>query len=116
MKKILLSTIILLGLLLHACTSQKPLYTWGDYEIKSYNYLKNSDNASINELIATYEANINKQKGERGVPPPGTYADYGFLLLMLEQTKQGKMMLEKEMELYPESKIFIDRILNMIEE
>lgn len=98
-----------------ACTTQKPFYTWNDYEAKSYEYLKNSDEASTQNLMETYEKIIKTQKGSRGVVPPGIYADYGFLLLQADKTVEGQQMLAKEVELYPESKVFIDRILQMME-
>lgn len=114
MKKnlILLISIVLLA----SCTTQKPLYTWANYETASYKYLKNSDEESIQEIIENYQEIIETQKGTRGVVPPGICADYGFLLLQEGKTDEGKEMLIKEITLYPESKIFIDRILKMIEE
>ena len=45
--------------------------------------------------------------------PPGIYADYGFVLLQSGKTEEGNAMLEKEISLYPESKIFIARIIKM---
>ena len=102
--------------ILASCTTQKPLYTWEKYEITSYNYLKNSDEKSIQELIENYQKVIDTQKGTRGVVPPGVYADYGFILLQEGKTEKGKEMLKKEIALYPESKIFIERILKMTEE
>lgn len=108
--------ISVLVLLFASCTVQKPLYTWSKYETTSYNYLKNSDEKSTEALIKTYDEIIQKQKGSRGVVPPGIYADYGFVLLQANRTAEGKAMLEKEIALYPESKVFIDRVLKMIEE
>lgn len=114
MKKILFISITIL--LFASCTTQKPLYSWGKYEITSYNYLKNSDEKSTQELIETYQKIIEKQKGSRGVVPPGIYADYGFILLQANKTEEGKAMLLMEIALYPESKVFIDRILKIIEQ
>ncbi|MEA3448544.1 MAG: DUF4810 domain-containing protein [Bacteroidota bacterium] len=99
-----------------SCTSEKPLYTWGNYEKTSYNYLKKSDETSTQELIETYQEILETQKGTRKTVPPGICADYGYLLLQEGKTKEGKKMLMKEIALYPESKVFIDRILKMIEE
>jgi hypothetical protein len=99
-----------------SCTPKKQLYSWDKYEITSYNYLKNSDEKSTQELIETYQKIIEKQTGTRNVVPPGVYADYGFVLLQANKTEEGKAMLLKEVALYPESKIFIDRILKIIEE
>jgi hypothetical protein len=91
------------------------LYSWDKYEQASYNYLKKADEKSKDKLIEQYQKVINKQKGTRGVTPPGMYADYGFLLIQRGDLKQGKINLDKEIALYPESKIFIDRILKLIE-
>jgi hypothetical protein len=107
--------IIVTVLLIASCSTQKPLYTWGNYESTSYNYLKNSDEKSTQELIENYQKIIEIQKGTRGVIPPGVCADYGFLLLQEGKTEEGKKMLMKEIALYPESKIFIERILKMTE-
>ena len=114
MKKIIIISTI--ALLLASCTTQKTLYSWGKYEITSYNYLKNSDEKATQELIKTYQQIIEKQKGTRKVVPPGIYADYGFILLQANKTKEAKTMFLKEIDLYPESKIFITRILKLIEE
>ena len=46
--------------------------------------------------------------------PPGIYADYGFLLVSIDETEKGIQMLKQEMVLYPESRVFITRILNML--
>lgn len=112
MKKTLIISAILI---LFVSCSNKSLYTWGKYEQTSYSYLKNTNEKSTQKLIEMYKKIIEKQKGLRGVVPPGIYADYGFILLQAQQTEEGKSMLLKEITLYPESKIFIDRILKMIE-
>ena len=102
-------------LLLSACTVNKPLYTWADYEKASYKYLKNADEKATEVLIENYQEVIDKQKGSRGVVPPGVYADYGFVLLQADRADEGKQMLKREIALYPESEIFISRILKMLE-
>lgn len=107
--------IIIVSLILLASCAPQKLYTWGNYDKTSYNYLKNSDEKSIQLLIEDYQKIIDKQKGTRGVVPPGIYADYGYLLLQEGKTEQGKNMLKKEIALYPESKIFIDRVLKMLD-
>jgi hypothetical protein len=113
MKKLAFISIIIF--FITSCTTQKPLYSWSKYETTSYNFLKNSNEKSTQELIETYQSIIEKQKGTRKVVPPGIYADYGFILLQANKTDEGKALLLKEVQLYPESKIFIDRILKMIE-
>jgi len=106
--------------LISSCAPPTSLYTWGgkkkyNYQEASYNYLKVSDEKSINALKSSYIITINEQKGTRKTVPPGVYADYGFLLISLNETEKGIEMLKKEMLLYPESTIFITRILNMLD-
>lgn len=113
MKKILYLSLTVL--LLASCDAPKPLYTWSKYETTSYNYVKNSNEKSTKILIEDYQKIIDKQKGSRGVVPPGVYADYGFVLIQSNRMEEGKVMLQKEIELYPESKMFIDKIFKMIQ-
>lgn len=98
-----------------SCSVNKPLYSWGRYEHVSYNYLKNQDDKSVQDLLKTYETLIKNQDGSRQTVPPGVYADYGFLLLQLNKVEEGKAMLAKEVELYPESAALVERILKMTE-
>ena len=105
---------LLVTLTLTSCAT-KTLYSWGNYDDISYKYLKNSDEKSTEQLIKEYQRMIDKQTGTRRTVPPGVYADYGFILLQAEKIAEGKAMLEKEIMLYPESKIFIDKILKMFE-
>jgi hypothetical protein len=77
--------------------------------------LKNTNEATSNKLSEEYQKIIKKQKGIRGVVPPGVYADYGFLLLQSNNMVQAREMLQKEVDLYPESKIFIDKIIKLTE-
>jgi hypothetical protein len=109
---------LLIGMTFVLCLAScapKTLYSWGNYDDTSYVYLKHSDEKSTGELIKTYRQLIEKQEGTRKTVPPGIYADYGFILLQANKTEEGRAMLEKEIALYPESKIFIERILKMFE-
>lgn len=114
MKKIIL-LLMTIVLFVSCTTSQKPLYSWGNYADANYNYLKKNDEKSTSKLTEMYEQIIKKQKGTRNVVPPGIYADYGFILIQANRKEEGKTMLLSEIALYPESKIFVDRILKMIE-
>jgi hypothetical protein len=110
----MIRTLPLLVVVMLLASCAKPLYNWDTYNQDSYNHLKKSDDKSQDKLLKTYEKMIAKPKGTRGVPPPGVYADYGFFLISLDRMEKGEAMLEKEIELYPESKVFIDLVLNMM--
>lgn len=113
MKKLIVLAVT--ALIVVSCQISKPLYNWEKYDRDSYTYLKKNDDKSAEKLIKTYDKIIKKQHRTRQVVPPGIYADYGLLLIERERVDEGKKMLEKEIELYPESKIFIDRILKTLE-
>lgn len=107
--------IALAALLGTSCTVQKPLYDWGLYDDAIYAYTKTNDEKSMEKLIALYERLIEKPKGSRAVPPPGVCADLGYLLVKSGEIKRGKELLQKETQLYPESKKFIDGVIKRLE-
>lgn len=102
------------------------------YEHYAYQNYKKQTPESVCALIVTYEDMVNHPGGERGVVPPGICAEYGYLLLqpdsaqLFEQNateaqkkvfsssdygalfrEKGAALFEQEMELYPESALFI---------
>ncbi|MDR2130185.1 MAG: DUF4810 domain-containing protein [Odoribacteraceae bacterium] len=114
MKKIVIAMLIMIGMI--GCQIQKPMYSWYNYNATSYNYQKNADAASSQQMIETYQKIVDRQTGSRQTVPPGICADYGFLLLQANKVEEGKAMLMREIVLYPESRLFIERILKMIEQ
>ncbi len=108
-KSILTALIVSLSFCLPA--SAETLYSWYGYQDKSYKYLKKNDSSSYKSLIQCYESMINSQRAARKAVPPGIYADYGWALIKEGNREKGIAMLKKEMELYPESSVFINRIL-----
>ena len=113
-KAVKLAAVSAFALCAISCGSTK-LYSWYDYQEDYYHYLKNSDEKSLAELTKTYQKIIEKQKETRGTVPPGIYADYGWLLLEAGKTAEAKEMLAKEVELYPESEVFVGSILKRLE-
>lgn len=111
--KILRRILSVLALSISLCMPavSETLYSWHGYQSKSYKYLKKSDSSSYKALVQCYENIISSQKSGRKTVPPGIYADYGWLLIKEGNKEQGIAMLRKEMELYPESSVFINRIL-----
>jgi hypothetical protein len=103
-------------LLLTGCISTpKSLYTWGDYQEKAYIHIKNETDKSLDDLLNTYQTLIDKQQGLRKTIPPGICADYGYLLYKQGKKQEGLALLKKEIALYPESSVFISRIIKNIQ-
>ena len=92
------------------------LYNWSGYQKNAYKYFKKADLGSLQNLLKSYDQIIEKQNGSRETVPPGIYGDYGWLLIKTGRTEEGKALLRKEMELYPESSTLIMRILKRFED
>lgn len=116
MKKLIVGSTFMFALLVVSCTpSQKTLYNWGNYQQEAYDYVKNSTDASLDDLLKTYEVMVNKQTGTRQTIPPGICADYGYLLIKKGKKAEGIAMMKREVALYPESAAFMSRIIKKIE-
>lgn len=115
-KKILKPALFCLSVYaLASCTSSKMLYSWYDYEDATYKYGKKASPELYAKMMKEYARMEEKQKGLRGVVPPGFNAEYGFLLYKEGKKEEGLRYLNKEIEAYPESKTYIQRIIKQIE-
>ena len=113
MKKLL--SIALLAGLMTACSTQKPLYSWYNYEDVTYKFDKNQSEAAQQHLLEEYQKMIEKQNGLRKTVPPGLNAEYGFLLCKLGKKGEGIKYLKAEIALYPESATYVSRIIKQLE-
>ena len=109
------------------------------YENLAYQSYDKQTPKSICNLVAVYENMVTKPGGSRQVPPPGICAEYGYLLLQPETAEtflnnatasqkklfktddygalfleRGQEMLQKEIELYPESAKFIEPLIKKL--
>ena len=94
------------------------MYNWGNYTATTCEYIKNGDTSdeSTETLLAMYQEILTTQTETfRQTIPPGVCADYGYFLVKAGRIEEGKELLLKEKELYPESGKFIDSILKRIE-
>ena len=107
-----------------------------NYEDSAYKNFKKQSPESVCKLICTYEDMVTNPGGSRQVPPPGICAEYGYLLLQADTARifeenatdaqrkvfsgtdyaaifsqKGAEMFQKEMELYPESALFIKPLI-----
>ena len=98
-----------------SCTTTKALYSWYNYEDITYQYSKKSTDELKVKVLEQYKKVTDKQKGVRGVVPPGLYAEYGYLLYKTGKKNEGIEFLKKEIALYPESETYISRIINQLE-
>ena len=105
-----------LPLMALSCTTQSTLYSWGSYQEASYQYMKSNTDQDLDKLLVRYQYIIDNQKKGRKVVPPGIYADYGFLLVKKGRVEEGLKLMKMEVALYPESAVFVGRIIKRIED
>ena len=109
------------------------------YENLAYKNYNKQTPESLCKLICMYEDIVSCPGGMRRMPPPGICAEYGYMLLIPENAaifaehatamqrktfasgdyasffpQKGKEMLQKEIELYPESAIFIAPLMKKL--
>ena len=109
------------------------------YENLAYKNYDKQTPESICKLICMYEDIVTYPGGSRNMPPPGICAEYGYMLLIPENAEifakyatsmqkrtfasgdyasffpeKGKEMLQKEIELYPESAKFIAPLIERL--
>lgn len=116
-----------------------PLSETSSYEERTYAYFNKQTPESLCALVCMYEDIVSSPGGTRQVPPPGVCAEYGYLLLMQGTAEtfashassmqkrrfksadyasifaeRGRQMLQRELELYPESQRFIAPLLKKL--
>ena len=109
------------------------------YENLAYKNYDKQTPESLCKLICMYEDIVSTPGGTRMRPPPGICAEYGYMLLIPENAaifaehatamqrrtfasgdyasffpQKGKEMLQKEIELYPESAKFIAPLIERL--
>lgn len=109
------------------------------YENLTYRNYDRQTPESICKLICLYEEIVTHPGGVRQMPPPGICAEYGYMLLIPDNAsifaqyataaqrksfttadyasffpQKGKELLEKEIELYPESAKFIAPLIERL--
>ena len=109
------------------------------YENLAYKKYDKQTPESLCNLICMYEDIVSNPGGTRRMPPPGICAEYGYMLLIPENAvifaehatalqrrtfasgdyasffpEKGKELLQKEIELYPESAKFIAPLIERL--
>ena len=101
------------AMLLSGCADDSPrqLYYWdGAYTGSVYEYLTEEGDAGAQ--IAALEESLQKAYQRAAKVPPGLYAHLGLLYLSQGNGAKFKAYVEKEAELYPESRDYAMFLLN----
>lgn len=96
--------------LLTGCASQ-TLYTWGHYEDLIYASYAAPGKVSPEMQVEKLEQDYQKARAENKRVPPGFHAHLGYLYFQLGKLDQAQQEFETEKANFPESAVFMDRLL-----
>lgn len=113
MKKLL--SLSLLLLLFSGCVTQKRKYQWDNVEEVVYETLEEPEKSSPAMRAQTIEKTIEKSNSTGKPVPPGLYAQLGYHYYQSGEREKAASAFETEKNLFPESKVFINRILKTLE-
>ncbi len=105
-----LTLILLAGVLLSGCaTPPRPLYHWGEYQPSVYEHFRAE--TSPEEQILKLEESVQSAAAAGEALPPGYHAHLGLLYGRVGRSEEMRRALEAEKAQFPESAIFMDRLL-----
>jgi hypothetical protein len=106
---------ILLSLFLTACVNQNNrLYQWGSYENMVYESYHEPGKYSSQSQIIEMEKDLEKARAANKSLPPGHYAYLGYLYFQSGQLDKALTALQTEKTIFPESTIYMDRLIAQI--
>jgi hypothetical protein len=111
MKRIsLLIAGLFVSLFFSGCAPQK-MYYFGDYSETLYTFEKSQSE----ETFLKHKQQLDRiiaESGKRNLPvPPGIYAELGYIKQKENKSEESIKLYQTEAQLYPESKYFMDRLI-----
>lgn len=87
------------------------LYSWGHYEDLVYTMYAKPDKATPERQVRLLDEDLQKASSRHQPIPPGVHAHLGFLYYQLGQADNARQQFEAEKAQFPESGVFMDRML-----
>ncbi len=100
-----------LAVSLTGCVTNQQRYGWGSYDPSLYAYYK--DPAKAGDLADSLVAIMSTADSHHALVPPGIYAEYGYLQLQIGKSDVAVHFFQQEEEHWPESKVFMDRMIKV---
>ena len=107
--------IIILCLSLFGCSTTKLLYYWDEYEDLIYDMYVNPGKADPGVQIVKLTEDIEKTHAQGLRVPPGTHAHLGYMHYLQGNLGVARYEFKEEKRLFPESKTFIDGLLERMD-
>lgn len=97
--------------LMGGCAVQKPMYEYANYSQSYYQLKQNGDEQTSAQWKASLEEVISMSNAEALRIPPGIHANLGYLYLKVNDADRAIDYFEAEKLLYPESTVFMDKLI-----
>lgn len=105
-----------IALALAGCaTRPTTLYQWGNYEELIYSSHAAPGDVPTEKQVEILEADYQKARSGHGRMPPGWHAQLGVLYFQLGKPDQARQELLTEKAQFPESGVFVDRLLTNLQ-
>ena len=86
-------------------------YYWGKYSSTLYNYTKDPSDETMAAHVEELEEIIAESAERELRVPPGVHAELGYIRAKQGDDSAAMAHYESEMALYPESRLFLERIV-----
>lgn len=87
------------------------MYSWGRYENLVYQSYAKPGEMPPERQVEALEEDYQKARSENKPVPPGWHAHLGYLYFQLGKFDQSKQEFETEKSNFPESAVYVDRLL-----
>lgn len=104
----------LIAVLVSGCADTR-LYTWGHYEELVYTSYAAPDKLPPAKQIEDMEADYQKARSQNKPVHPGFHAHLGYLYFQIGKLDQARQEFNTEKAQFPESAVFMDRLLANLE-
>ena len=115
MKKIVTISLAIMMLIMSGCSGKTPMYEYGDYSESFYNLKKTGGAEATAEWKTALEESIEMSNAEAIRIPPGVNANLGYVYLKVNDTDKAISFFEAEKALYPESTVFMEKLIKKAE-
>jgi len=96
---------------LAGCATPRTLYTWGNYEELIYASYVTPGKLPPEGQVEILEKDYQQSRATNKRMPPGWHAHLGYLYYQLGQPDEARRELSTEKAEFPESRVFMDRLL-----
>ena len=97
--------------LVSAGCAPKKMYYFGNYSNTLYSFEKNQNDESLLKHKQELETIITESESKALPVPPGIYAELGYINLKSNNSKEAIRLFQAESQLYPESRLLMDRLI-----